>query len=143
MRPHRDIASVDFAAAFSQVTDEFFACVELRPRWLIAIKIAYQANAERNVIQIIAMHMTAIDLASPAIAHFDLPVTRRCPISNDEVIGKTILHPAHVLVIIIKYTRVALTRAAIVHDNKLPATPLHWCASDGFDDGLAKISIVD
>jgi len=134
MRPHRDIASVDFAAAFSQVTDEFFACVELRPRWLIAIKIAYQANAERNVIQIIAMHMTAIDLASPAIAHFDLPVARRCPISNDEVIGKTILHPAHVPMIVIEHAGVSLPCAAIVHHDELPATPLHRRASDGFDD---------
>ena len=50
MRPHRDISSVDFAATFSQVTDEFFARLELRPRWLIAIKIAYQTNAERNVV---------------------------------------------------------------------------------------------
>jgi len=134
MRPHRDIASVDFAAAFSQVTDKFFACLELRARWLIAIKIAYQANTERNVVQIIAMHMAAIDLASPAIAYFDLSVACRRSVSDDEVIGKTVLHPAHMPMIIIEHARVSLSCAAIVHYDELPATPLHRRASDGFDD---------
>ena len=50
MRAHGDIASVDFAATFSEVADEFFARIELRARGLVAIKIAYQANAERNVV---------------------------------------------------------------------------------------------
>jgi hypothetical protein len=134
MRPHRDIASVDFAAAFSQVTDEFFARLKLRARWLIAIKIAYQANAERDVVQIIAMHMAAIDLAPPAIAYFDLPVACRCSVSDDEVIGQTVLHPAHMPMIIIEDARVSLPCAAIVHHDELPATPLHRRAPDGFDD---------
>ena len=74
MRPYGDIAPVDFAATFSQVADEFFARIELRAGWLVAIEIAYQANAERNVVQIIAMDMPAVDLAPPAIADFDLAV---------------------------------------------------------------------
>ena len=74
MRLHGDLAPVDFAATFSQVTDEFFARIELRARWLIAIKIADQTNAERNIVQIITVHMPPIDLAPPAIADFDLPV---------------------------------------------------------------------
>ena len=134
MRPHGNIAPVDFAAAFSQVTDEFFARVELRARWLVAIKIAYQANAERNVVQIIAVHMAAVDLATPAIAYFDLPVTCRCSVSDYEMIGKTVLHPAYMPMIIIEHARVSLPGAAIMHDNELPATPFYWCAPDGFDD---------
>jgi hypothetical protein len=134
MRLHGNIASVDFAAAFSQVTDEFFARVELRARWLVSIKIAYQANAERDVVQIIAVHMAAVDLATPAIAYFDLPVACRCSVSDDEVIGQTVLHPADMPMIIIEYARVSLPCAAIVHHDKLPATPLHRRASDGFDD---------
>ena len=74
MRLHRNGAPLGFAATFSQVTDEFFARFELRARWLVAIKITYQTNAERNVVQIIAVHVTAVDLASPPIAHFDLAV---------------------------------------------------------------------
>ena len=134
MRPHGDIASVDFAATFSQVADEFFARIELRAGWLVAIEIAYQANAERNVVQIIAVHMPAVDLAPPAIAYFDLAVARGCSIPNDEMIRKTILHTADMPMVVIKHARVSLPRAAIVHNNELPATSFHWRASDSVDD---------
>ena len=131
---HGNVASACPAAALSQVTDEFFARVELRARWLVAIKIAYQTNAERNVVQIIAVHVAAVDLAPPTIAHFDLPVARGSAVANYKVVRKTVLHPANVPMIIIKNARVSLPRAAIVHHNELPATPFHGCASDGFDD---------
>jgi hypothetical protein len=134
MRPHGDVAPVDLAATVAQVADEFFARVELRARWLVTIKIAYQANAERDVVQIIAVHMATVDLTPPAIAHFDLAVARGSSVANHEMVRKTILHPADVPMIIIKGARVSLPRAAIMHDNELPATPLHWRASDGFDD---------
>ena len=134
MWPHRDIASFGFAATFSQVANEFFARVELRARWLVAIEIAYQTNAERNVVQIIAVNVAAVDLTPPAIAHFDLAVACGCSVADHEMVRKTILHPADVPMIIIKSARVTLSRAAIMHDNELPSTPLHWCASDGFDD---------
>jgi hypothetical protein len=134
MRPHGDIAPVDFAATFSQVADEFFARCELRARWLVAIKIAYQANAKRNVVQIIAVHMATIDLAPPAIAYFDLAVAGGCSVPYHEMIRKTILHPADVPMVIIKHARVSLPCAAIMHDNELPATPFHWRASDSVDD---------
>src|SRR6058998_4149960 len=87
MRPHGDIAPVDFAAAFSQVTDKLLARVELRARWLVAIKIADETNPERNVVQIIAVHVAAIDLTPPAIADFDLPVAGRRSVPYHFVIG--------------------------------------------------------
>ena len=131
---HGNVASARPAAALSQVTDEFFARVELRARWLVAIKIADQTNAERNVVQIIAVHVAAVDLTPPTIAHFDLAVARGSAVANHKVVRKTILHPANVPMIIIKSARVSLPRTAVVHDNELPAAPLHWCASDRFDD---------
>ena len=131
---HRNGAPLGFAATFAQVADEFFARVELRARWLVAIEIAYQTNAERNVVQIIAVNVAAVDLTPPAIAHFDLAVACGCSVADHEMVRKTILHPADVPMIIIKSARVTLSRAAIMHDNELPSTPLHWCASDGFDD---------
>jgi len=67
------------------------------------------------------MHMTAIDLAPPAIANLDLAVTRGCAITNDEVISEPVLHVAHVLVIIIKDAGVPLARAAVVDNDHLPA----------------------
>ena len=73
---HRYWTSLGFAAAISQVTDEFLTCVELRACRLIAVEIAYETNAERNIVQIIAVHMTAVYLTPPSIADFDLAVAR-------------------------------------------------------------------
>ena len=131
---HRNRAPVGFAATFAQVTDEFFARVELRARRLVAIKIAYQTNAQRDVVQIIAVHVAAVDLTSPPIAHFDLAVACGSAVANHEMVRETILHPADVPMIIIKSARITLPCAAVVHDNELPATPFHRRASDGFDD---------
>ena len=131
---HGDLASLGLAATFAQEANEFFACVELRARWLVAIKIAYQTNAERNVVQIIAVHMAAVDLTPPAITHFDLTITRGSSVANHEVVGKTVLHPADVPMIIIKNARVPLPRAAVMHHNELPTVSFHRRASDSFDD---------
>ena len=78
--------------------------------------------------------MPAVDLAAPAIAHFDLAVSRGCSVADHEMIGETILHPAHVPMIIIEDARVSLPRAAVVHHNELPAPPFHWRASNRVDD---------
>src|SRR5437667_11717803 len=141
MRSHRDWAAVGFAAAFSEVADEFFARFELRARRLVAIEIAYQTNAERNVVQIIAVDVTAVDLAPPPIAHFDLAVAGRCAVADYKMISKPVLHPSDMPMIIIKSAGVPLPSAAVVHHNELPATPFHRCAPDGFDHRSRKITI--
>ena len=71
---HSNDTSFRFTAAVSQVTNEFLASIELRARGLVAIEITDQTNAERDVVQIIAMHVAAVDLTPPAIADFDLAV---------------------------------------------------------------------
>jgi hypothetical protein len=73
---HRYRASLGFAAAVSQKANEFLTCVELCPRRLVSIEIAYETNAKRDVVQIIAVHVTAVYLPSPSIADFDLAVAR-------------------------------------------------------------------
>lgn len=67
-------ASLGFTAAVSQIANEFLTRVKLRARGLIPIEIAHETNAERDVVEIIAVHMTAVDLAAPAIADFDLAI---------------------------------------------------------------------
>lgn len=134
MRPHRDLTPVDFAATFAEIADEFFARIELRARWLVAIEIAYQTNAERNIVQIIAVNVAPVDLAPPAISYLDLTVAGRCSVADHEMVCQPILHPANMLVIIIKDACIALPCAAVVHHNELPATPFDRRASDGFDD---------
>ena len=71
---HRYRTSLGFAAAVSQIANEFLARVELCARRLLSIEIAYETNAERDVVQIIAVHMTAVYLASPSVPDFDLAV---------------------------------------------------------------------
>jgi len=71
---HRNGASAGSAAALSQIADQFLARVELRARGLVPIEIAHQTNAERDIVQVIAVHVAAVDLTPPAIADFNLAV---------------------------------------------------------------------
>lgn len=73
---HGNCAPLGFAAAFSQVANEFLARVELCACRLVPVEIAYQTNAERDVVQIIAVHVAAVDLTAPTVADFDLAVAR-------------------------------------------------------------------
>jgi hypothetical protein len=123
MRPDDGVMRIDFPAAFPQIIDQLFARLQLTPRRLTAIEIAYQTNAERDVVQIDAVHMPAIDLAPPAIARFDLAVARGSAITDDEMIGEPVLHPANMTVVIIENAGIALPSATVVHDNELPAAP--------------------
>ena len=72
---YRNGASPCAAATLSQIANEFLTSIELRTRWLVPIEIAYQTNAERNIVQVIAVHVTAIDLTPPAVPDFDLPIS--------------------------------------------------------------------
>ena len=77
--------------------------------------------------------MPAVDLPAPAIAHLNLTIARRCPVADDEMIGESVAHPANISMVVIENPRVALPGAAVVHDNELPAAPLHRRATDFFD----------
>jgi len=143
MGAHDCVMRINFPAAFSQIIDQLFAGFELAAGRLIAIEIAHQANAERNVVQIIAMHVSAVDLAPPAIANFDLAITGRGAIADDEMIGEPILHSAHMPVVIIENPGAALSCAAVVHNNELPATAHHRGAIDFASDRPRKITITD
>ena len=76
------------------------------------------------------MHVPTINLASPAIADFNLAITRRCSVADYEMIGESILHPPHMPVVIIECASVSLTRAAVMDNNELPTAPFHRRASD-------------
>ena len=129
MRPNKNLVSVDLAAALPKITNQFLATLQLRARRLVAIEIAYQTNAKGDVVQVIAVDMAPVDLPSPTIAHFDLPVAGRCAVANNEMIGKSVLHPTDMSVVIVEHARIALPCATVVDHDELPATPLHGCAS--------------
>jgi hypothetical protein len=139
--PDNDVVSRDLAAALPQVTDQFFARFELCSRGLVAIEIAHQTDAERDVVQVIAVDMAAVDLAAPTVSHFDLAVASRCPVANHEVISEPVLHSPDMSMIIIEYPRVALARATVMNHNKLPTAPLDRRPADLFDDRSREIAI--
>ena len=141
MRFHDRIMIADFPASLPEITNQFFAAIELRPGWLVAVEIADQTNSERDVVQIIAVNVAAVDLSPPTIAHFDLTVAGRSSIADHEMISKAVLHPAKMPVVIIECGRVSLTRSAVVHDDVLPATPRNRCAIDLGAHGAGQIAI--
>ena len=98
----------------------------------VPIEIAYETNAQSDVVQVIARNMTAIDLPSPAVADFDLSIPRGISIADDEVVGEAVLHFAHASVIHIENTGVSLAGTAVVNDDVFPATTLDLCVVDGF-----------
>lgn len=128
MRSHWNGPAVSLPAAFPQVSDELFARIKLRFGWLITIEITDQANSQRNVVQKIAVNVTAVDLASPSIAHLDFAIAAGSAISNYEMIGQSILHTANASMVIIKHARVALPGTAVMHDDEFPTIAGYWRA---------------
>ena len=142
MRPDRNCSAIGFAATIPQIPNQFFARIELSAGRLIAVKISDQTDAERDVVQEITVDMAAIDLPAPSIAHFDLPVSGRSAVTNDKMIGKTILHPANVAMIIIKDAGITLASAAIVHDDEFPPIAHNRRPSYLVDHGSTQIMVV-
>ena len=122
MRFHDWVVIVDFAAPLPQVTNQLLARVELRASRLVAIEVTDQTNPERDVVEIIAVNVATIDLPAPAISDFDLTIAGGSSIADHEMISESVLHSANMPVVIIERGRVSLTRSAVVHHDKLPAT---------------------
>ena len=97
---------------------------------MIAVEIADQTNPERDVVQIVAVNVAAVDLSPPTVPYFDLAVAGRSSVANHEMISESVLHPAKMPVIIIERGRIPLTGSAVVHNDVLPATPRDWRAID-------------
>ena len=125
-----------------QISDQFLRRFELRARRLLPVEIAHQANAEADVVHIIAVNVAAAGLPNPAVPDFDLAIACRRPISDHEVVSQAVPHPANAPMIIIEDARAALPSAAVVHNDKFPAGALHWRATDGLDICRRKITIV-
>src|SRR5690349_11360429 len=111
MRFHDRVVIADFSTTLTEIADELFARVQFSARWLIAIEISDQTNAERDVVQIVAVHMAAVDLSTPTVSYFDLAIAGRSSVPDHKVICQTVLHPAKMSMIIVECSRIALTRA--------------------------------
>ncbi len=130
MRADDRIMGVDLSATLAQVTNQFFARFELRPRGLVPIEIANQTYSQGDIVQIIAVHVAAIDLPPPAIAHLDLPIASRSSVADYELVRESVLHPPDVAMVVIENAGVALPRAAVMDHDELPAATLHRRAID-------------
>jgi hypothetical protein len=120
---HNRVAAVDFADPLSKISNQFVQGFVLSSRGEIAIEITHQANAERNVIEIVAVDVSACELNYPTIADFDLPVSARGPVTNDEMIGKAVRHSPDVPMIVVEDPGIALPSPAVVDHDILPAVP--------------------
>ena len=74
MRTHDQGMSIAFPAALLQIPNQLLARFELRACRLVTIEIAHETNAESDIVHIIAVDVTAVNLAAPPIADFDLAV---------------------------------------------------------------------
>ena len=110
-------------------------------RGLVAVEIADEANAECDAVEVIAMHMAAVDLASPPIAYFDLAVAGRATVADDKVVCESIRHPSNMPMIVIEHGGIALPRSAVVYSNKLPATARDRGAIDRSANRTRQVAI--
>ena len=141
MRPDKNIATVDLPTALAKVTDQFFATIELSLGGLVVIEIAHETNAERDIVQIIAVDMTAINLVPPAITHFDLSISGGGPVSDDEVVGQSVPHSTDMPMIIVEHTGISLSRSTIVNNNELPPPALDRSPTDLLDHRSRQVTV--
>jgi hypothetical protein len=144
VRSNRNRSAIRLAAPFANVANEFLTRIELCSGRLIAIEISDQTNSQGNVVEKIAMDMSAIDLTPPPIAHFNLPVAGGSAIADHKMISETILHPPYVSMVVVKHASVALPRPTIVDDNEFPAVTRYRCPPNFVDNraGQKPVSLI-
>ena len=90
---------------------------------LIVIVVANQADTEGDIIEVVAMHMAAVDLALPAIANFNFAITRGGAIAYDKLVSEAIGHFTDMQMVILEGLGVALACAAVMDDDIPPPVP--------------------
>ena len=141
MGPNRDGATVGLAAPFAKITDQFFARIKLGLRRFVAIEIAYQTNAECNIVEKIAMNMSAVDLSPPTVANLDFAIAAGAAVSDYKMIGQPVFHPSDSAVVIIESSRITLSRAAVMHHDKFPTITRNRRPSYFFNHRTSKIVV--
>jgi hypothetical protein len=122
---NRKISAVVFPDTFAQVIGQFLQRFVLRPGWPGTVEIPDQADTERNVVQIIAMDVAAIDLTGPAASNFNLAVSGGASVTDHKMICQAIPHLSSISMVIIKNLRIPLSSSAVVHHDVTPAAFLH------------------
>ena len=128
------------ANAVSQVGAEFIECFELGFCRKVAVQIANEADADRDVIQVVARDMAPVDLAGPAGADLDLAVAGGGTVADDEMVGEAVLHFTNSAVVIVENPGVSLAGSAVVDDDVFPATLANFGIVDRFAHGGAEVT---
>ena len=83
---HDRISSIHFADTAPEIADQFVKRLVFSLGWQVSVEVANEADAKRDVVEIVAMHVSAVELAGPSVPDLDLTVPRRGAVANDEVI---------------------------------------------------------
>jgi len=133
------IASLHFSDSLSEVTYEFIERFKLSVGWKVTIEIADQANAKPDIVKVIAVNVSACQLLNPSVANFDLAIAGRRTVTDDEMVGQSVWHFAHVAMIIVKDPSVPLSGSAIMDNDIFPSVPGHACVVDCLADGRSQV----
>ena len=120
----KGVVAIDFANPLAKVSNQLFEGQVLSLGRQVPIEVANQADPDRYVIQVVAVHMAAGKLVYPAVADFDLSIAGGSTVADYEMVSEAIRHFAYVPMVIVKDSSVTLTRSAVMHDDELPA-PAH------------------
>lgn len=137
----RIVSTIVFPNTFAQVIDQFLHRLILRPGWLLTVEISDQADSESNIIQVITVYMTTVDLPGPAAANLDLAVAGGTSVTDHKMICQTIPHLSGIAMVKIKNLRVPLSRPAVVYNDVAPSAPLHGSIVDRLQNGPGKIFV--
>ena len=127
MRGDERPPSLNPTDTIAQIGDKFIERTKLSPGWLVTIEVADQADSDGNVVEVIARHMSAVELSRPARTDFDLAVAGGSAIADDKMVGQSVLHLTHTAMISVEDASVSLPGAAVVNDDILPPAFLHSC----------------
>ena len=124
------IVSLHFSDSLPEVTYEFIERFKLSVGWKVAVEIANQANAKPDIVKVITVDVSACHLLNPSVANFDLAIAGRCTVADDQMVGQSIWHFAHVAMIVVEDPGVPLSGSAIVDNDIFPSVPGHACFVD-------------
>ena len=71
------------------------------------------------------MHVSAVQLSSPAVPDLDLAVSGGGAVADDKVVSQTVGHSTHIAMVIIENPRVTLPSAAVMNDDVFPSVVSH------------------
>ena len=79
-----------FYGALAQVPDEFVQGLELLGGGLFLVEITNKADAQGDIVQVVAVDMAPVDLFFPAVAHLDLTIARGGAVADDKVVSQPV-----------------------------------------------------